>query len=48
MHYVKPAILSTLMASKTVMGFAKQNLPEDNPGAEPSQLTAGAAYQADE
>ena len=48
MRYNKPAVLSCLMASKSVLGIPKfAALPDSKPMGDQSQCTA-AAYEADE
>jgi len=49
MRYIKPAILSTFMASKSIMGIPKSNMNVDNvQGGTPAFLSSAAAYEADE
>ncbi len=47
MRYIKPAVLSSSMASKSVMGLAKMI---DNPDSQAGNpvLSAGTAYESDE
>jgi hypothetical protein len=48
MRYIKPAVLSSSMASKSVMGFTK-SIPSPDSSPNGSQvLTTAAAYESDE
>ncbi len=49
MRYTKPAVLSSSMASKSVMGFMKSiPSPDNNPNGGSPVLTTAAAYESDE
>lgn len=48
MRYIKPAILSIVPATKSIMGMEKSIARPDSSGGDPSFLSTAAAYEADE
>lgn len=48
MRYIKPAVLSSVIASKSVMGIPKAAVMQDNSSAGDQSLNTASAYEADE
>lgn len=48
MRYIKPAVLSSLMASKSVMGIPKAETRQDNMPVGDQTQNSASAYEADE
>lgn len=48
MRYIKPAVLSSVMANKAVMGIPKSSPVHDNSSSGDQSLNTASAYEADE